>query len=423
MIKIGLMDVDLLDGGTRHPNLAQMKMASYCIKYNQINKCIKDIHLIYKQNELDNLESFDIILVSKVFKFTNIPKQLHQLIRDRCSDLHDLNSPLIPVLEKYKNSKPEKTEILIGGTGFFEDGGNDLEYDVEHSKPYYNLYDDFIKYKVQICGREKSYYNDYLNSSIGFTTRGCFRKCSFCVNKKYNKCMIHSPLEEFIDKNRPIIYLWDDNFFALKNGWEEILDDLNSSGKKYQFRQGLDIRLLDEKRAEKLSKAKYYGDFIFAFDHIQDKDIIENKLKIWKKYCKKETKLYILCAYDARNEGSKYSIKGNYSVEKKDLIDIENTFERISILMKYGCLPYIMRYESYKESPYKGIYTSLARWCNQPGIFKKMSFEEFCIRNQDYAKTTKHCAALRSLELLKKDAPRIYNKYAKLKFSEECEYK
>ncbi len=30
VLNIGMMDVDLLDNGTRHPNLAQMKMAGYC---------------------------------------------------------------------------------------------------------------------------------------------------------------------------------------------------------------------------------------------------------------------------------------------------------------------------------------------------------------------------------------------------------
>ncbi|MPM54753.1 hypothetical protein SDC9_101533 [bioreactor metagenome] len=103
-------------------------------------------------------------------------------------------------------------------------------------------------------------------------------------------------------------------------------------------------------------------------------------------------------------------------VEKKDLIDIKNTFERIHILMKYGCLPYIMRYISYKESPYHGIYTQLARWCNQPSHFKRMSFEEFCIRNQDYAKSDKPCASMRALNLLKEDAPEVYEKYAACKF-------
>lgn len=396
-----------------------MKMASYCIDYTLEKQIDADIHLIYDEFELFCLNSFDLLLVSKVFNFTKIPPQLNKMINNSCNNLRELNGSVVQGLDNCIKSDVKTPILLIGGTGFFDDGGRDLDPIVEHSMPYYDLYKDYIDYKINICGRKKSYYLDYLNASIGFTTRGCFRKCSFCVNKKYDRCHIHSPLEEFLDPSRDIIYLWDDNFFSLREGWEKILDDLNDSGKRYQFRQGLDIRLLTAERAEKLSKARYYGDFIFAFDHIQDKDLIERKLKIWKTYCSKETKLYVLCGYDSRNDDPKYGIKGDYSQEEKDLIDIRNTFERIAILMKYGCLPYIMRYESYKESPYRGVYVSLARWCNQPAIFKKMSFKEFCERNQEYAKTEKLCSSIRALNLLKKDDPETYNKYVNLKYSEE----
>jgi hypothetical protein len=42
-----------------------------------------------------------------------------------------------------------------------------------------------------------------------------------------------------------------------------------------------------------------------------------------------------------------------------------------------------MRFEKYKESEFKDMYTQLARWCNQPSFFKKTSFREFCIRNEE----------------------------------------
>lgn len=30
------------------------------------------------------------------------------------------------------------------------------------------------------------------------------------------------------------------------------------------------------------------------------------------------------------------------------------------------------------------MYIQLARWCNQPGFLKKMSFRQFCVRNEEY---------------------------------------
>ena len=32
-----------------------------------------------------------------------------------------------------------------------------------------------------------------------------------------------------------------------------------------------------------------------------------------------------------------------------------------------------MRYEDYKKSKYSSLYIQIARWCNQPQFFKKMS--------------------------------------------------
>ena len=413
VLKIGMIDVDLLNNGTRHPNLAQLKMSGYCKDYHH------DVRLVYKPDELADLSKFDVLLVSKVFDFTPIPDSLKKMIEGTGEELAELNGSVKEAMVRYANVKPESTLLLIGGTGFFEDGGRDLDFEIEHHMPDYTLYDEYVDEKIS-QGRSPSYYSDYKDVSIGFISRGCFRRCSFCVNKKYRHAFVHcTGIREFYNEKCKVIYLWDDNFLALGRRCIPILEELNALRKPFQFRQGLDIRLMRSEYAELLSKSRYHGDFIFAFDHIQDRDVIEDKLKIWRTYCKKETKLYVLCGYDARSNDSVYGIQGDYTIDQKDLVDIENTFERISILMKYGCLPYIMRYKTYKDSKYKGIYVQLGRWCNQPAIFKKMTFEEFCLRNQYYAKTNRDCAAVRALNLLKEDAPHLYEKYAKLRFVEE----
>ncbi len=421
-LKIGMVDVDLLNNGTRHPNLAQMKISAYCKRQGHI------VNLIYDNENLSQLSRYDFIIVSKVFNFTPVPFELMKLIEQNTSDLDTIedkycriNEPSIAEMLSYYSrvlkKRPETTKILIGGTGFFEDGGRNLDQDIELGMPDYDLYKEYVSEKI-LSGRDKSYYSDYVDCSIGFLTRGCFRKCSFCVNKKYDHAFVNtSDIYSFHKPGNKLIYLWDDNFLSIgRKKSLELLDKLIETNVPFQFRQGLDLRLMNDEVAEKFQHCKYHGDFIFAFDHIQDKEIIIEKLNIWRKHCKKGTKLYVLCGYDARSNDPKYGINMDIPVEKKDLIDIENTFERIHILMKYGCLPYIMRYISYKESPYHGIYTQLARWCNQPSHFKKMSFEEFCVRNQDYVESDRPCASMRALNLLKKDAPEVYDKYATCKF-------
>ena len=264
--------------------------------------------------------------------------------------------------------------------------------------PDYHLYDEFIGKEIA-RGIKPIRYSDYVDYSIGFTTRGCFRKCSFCVNEKYDHVFRHSPVSEFMDKDRKYIYLWDDNILGYPQ-WREVFEELNATGKPFQFRQGMDMRLMTDEKAKVLTSSKYHGDFIFAFDHIAEREIIEQKLKIWQKYSTKVAKLYVLCGYESQDE-----------------VDIANTFERIKILMRYHCLPYIMRHENYNKSKYKGIYITLARWCNQPNFLKKKSFREFCEANQEYKKNQDTlCSSMKTMLEFEKDHPEIAAKYFDMKW-------
>lgn len=258
--------------------------------------------------------------------------------------------------------------------------------DMARQMPYYHLYDRFIEKKLAE-GRRRSYYKDYLEYSIGFLTRGCFRHCPFCVNKLENAILPYSPLQCFLDEERtedgklvrPYIYLWDDNFLAASPDiWRPLLHQLRDTKRSFQFRQGLDERILaespfGEEIAETLSKCNYHGDYIFAFDNWSDRPKIEKALKIWKYHNKKETKFYLFCGYRLTPKS-----------DERILNDVREIFMRIKVLMQYGCLGYIMRHEDFHNHPLSNIYTQIARWCNQPQFYKKMSFWEFCYRNQTF---------------------------------------
>lgn len=360
-MKIGIIDADLLDNGTKHPNLALMKIS----KFHKDKK--DEVTLLVDYNNIDN---YDKVYISKVFTFTNIPSYI-------------IN----------------KANVEIGGTGFFGIEAKPLPNEIEHYMPDYDLYKEYINNKIN-SGVNESYFDDYLNYSIGFTTRGCFRKCEFCVNRKYDKSIKHSPINEFLNPEKPKIHLWDDNFLACDK-WSDILDELIETNKPFQFRQGLDIRLLTDEKAKRLSRVKYSGDFIFAFDHIKDTELIESKLKLWRKYTKKSTKLYLLCGYDSIG-----------------LDDIVNIFKRIEILLKYDCVPYIMRYENYINSEFKDMYIQIARWCNQPRLFKKLTFKKFCFLCQKEHRGKGYCKAVSVMKDFEKQYPDIAKKYFNIKFTE-----
>jgi hypothetical protein len=329
-MKIGLIDSDLIGRKSqRFPNLALMKISTHF-------KLLKN-KVVLLEN-YNNLDEFDNIIISKVFSDTKIPD-----------------------LSKYND------KIVYGGTGFHYENAPFLPMDIEHSIPDYTLYNDFLTHSNI---KNTKYFTDY---SIGFITRGCFRKCEFCVNKRYDKTVYWSDIEEFICHIKPKICLLDDNFLAYGKH-RDILYKLIDIKKPFQFKQGLDIRLLRYDTSEILSSCKYDGDFIFAFDNIKDYNKIEHKLQMWRSYTNKNTKFYVLTAY-----------------ESQDMTDIKNMFSRIELLMKYNCIPYIMRYSSYKNSEFKEIYTNVARWCNQVQFYKKMSFKQFCMAHGANSKISKIC--------------------------------
>lgn len=334
-LKVGIIDADLLDYGTRHPNLALLKVSAFCKEYGHQVRLISSYDELKVNGNPTIKCNFDLLVISRVFKYSKIPEFINSLIKQHL--------------------------IFYGGTGFFEVNGPNLPDEVEHHAPDYTLYNEYIE---KITGGDeklkKRRWNDYLNYSIGFTTRGCIRHCGFCVNRLLNRVVEWSPVSEFLDESRKNIYLWDDNIMAAPpRVFTKVMEDLKNTGKPFQFRQGLDIRLMTEQKAKLLSEVKYHGDYIFAFDHYRMDDPNEKRqveqtikgLKIWRTYCRKSTKLYVLVAYDSQDE-----------------TDIEGTFFRIKILMEHGCLPYIMRFEEYNHSRFKSMYTQLARWCNQPGF-------------------------------------------------------
>lgn len=385
-MKIGIVDADLLDGGTRHPNLALLKLAGF-LHDNNI-----DFKLIDSGKE--DISSYDIIYISKVFSFTKDPEFVEKargtfdLCKFRIGGTgyyaEYIDSPNFSDLRKEDMGKFEHDEFLNSLPN--HRGGKKMGLDMANQMPYYALYDDYIKLKVS-QGKRLSYYKDYLYYSIGFLTRGCFRKCSFCVNRLESLVTPYSNLESFLDNEldekgrlkRPYIYLWDDNFLASSPSvWRPLLEKLIETQRPFQFRQGLDERIIaespyGEEIAQLLSRCKYHGDFIFAFDNWSDRDKIVKALKIWKFYNKKETKFYLFCGYRLKPNDDKRLYK-----------DIWEIFQRIKILMQYGCLGYVMRHEDYHNHELSNIYVQIARWCNQPGFYRNLSFWEYCYKNQSF---------------------------------------
>jgi len=133
------------------------------------------------------------------------------------------------------------------------------------------------------------------NPDATFTTRGCIRKCPFCLVPKIEP--------EFIELDdwpvRPIVC--DNNLLASsKYHFDSVCEKL-SDLKGIDFNQGLDARLLTEYHAKRLSKLnykvlrlafdsrKYEDQFLRAFRILTDAGISPNKIRVLALINYKET--------------------------------------------------------------------------------------------------------------------------------------
>jgi len=144
------------------------------------------------------------------------------------------------------------TGAIVGGSGLGLKA--ELPSEVEHIKPDYSLYPN-IDPRVKDC-------------SIGFTSRGCIRKCPWCiVPEKEGQIKPWARIYEFWDKRHRKIVLLDNNLLAAPN-WRQTMEDLIAEGLKVDFNQGLDIRLVNEENIDYLKRVKLIKQLRFAFDDI-----------------------------------------------------------------------------------------------------------------------------------------------------------
>ena len=323
MATIGIIDADLLAGKQkRFPNLAAMKLSGY-------HKS--------KGNMVSLLPSFQYI--------------------GSCKTVY-----VCCVFTESAAAVPRNLpNAIYGGTGFFFDKATLLPKEVEHTKPDYTLYQQWLKTRSE---EENTDY--YTNASLGFLTRGCFRRCKFCVNRNATASVAASPLVEFYDPSKDRVCLLDDNVLACSAGYRLITDlvkTCEAEKKQFEFKQGIDMRLMRPRTAELFASPAHHGEVIFAFDSLADAKTLRRGLACFRESCpSKGAKAYVLCGF-----------------EGQDWQDIASAFRRIEILWSFGCLAYVMRHENYRKADVacKGIYTGLAAWANQPQMQRAMSLRQF----------------------------------------------
>lgn len=313
-MKIGLIDVD----GHNFPNLALMKISAF-------HKSIGDYVEWY-----DPLTGFvfpyDKVYMSKVFSFTE--------------------DYMYPIYANYieRGGSGYCIETINGKEAYNRAKDKTLPYEIEHIYPDYDLYPEITK-----------------DTAYGFLTRGCPRGCNFChvEAKEGRKSYKVANLSEFWRGQKNIVLL-DPNITACAE-WKDLFQQLIDSKANVDFTQGLDLRLLTEQKLEMLKIMKVKN-LHFAFDRIEDKDVVIPKLELVKRitgYNRAKVNVFVLVGDRERR------------VTEDDLF-------RIYKIRDIGFSPYVMIYDKASLPPSHEL-KRLQRWVNNRVIFFSCNkFEDYC---------------------------------------------
>lgn len=290
-MKIGLIDVD----SHNFPNLALMKLSAWHKKQGDTVEWWRIDEPLY-----------DRVYMAKVFS--------------------DAYSPEHP--EPF-NAK----EVIRGGSGYaiklrngkeiyHKELDPELPYAIEHVYPDYSLYPKYTGYGLPLKKQ----------TAFGFLTRGCPRACEFW-------------------HGQGLICLSDPNILACKES-DQLLKELDDSGAKIEFNQGLDARFITPDTALMLVKMKIINPH-FAMDNMKDIADVERGLVLYKLAYRDVTGKDL----DWRKQKVNVFVLVNYNTT------VSQDLERIMILRGIGFQPYVM---IYNKPSANAIYRRLQRWTNNP---------------------------------------------------------
>jgi hypothetical protein len=218
----------------RFPNLALMKLSRYF--KNQGKK-------VLLTRKSDSVMGADAVFASCIFTFGN-------------SAIH---------VEKL--SKIFGDSLNLGGSGV--DVRLRLDENIERLEPDYSLYPELG------------------DRAIGFLTRGCPRKCPFCiVPVKEGRPLQVSDINGLLQGGRSKLVLLDDNILAHPEA-NSFLEEMVRRDLRVNFTQTLDLRLIDRERAgllrrircenTKFTRPNYY----FSLNDDKNLDLIAKKYRMF----------------------------------------------------------------------------------------------------------------------------------------------
>jgi hypothetical protein len=227
-------------------------------------------------------------------------------------------------------------DTIKGGTGY----GilDELPPEVDAMFPDYSLYPD--------C-----------DHAIGFLTRGCIRKCPWCiVPKKEGAIRAYRSWREVKRPDCRDIVFMDNNVLASEWGLEQ-MEDMIGENVRIDFNQGMDARLITPEVAEVISKLKWMRHVRMSCDTDAMLDTVLDKIYLLKQHGTKPYKVFVYLLVQ----------------------DVASAEKRAVALRNAGVDVFAQPYRDFENSvePTRQM-KDLARWVNHKAIFNSVdSFADY----------------------------------------------
>lgn len=266
-MKIGLID---LDG--KLPNLALMKISSY-YKSQGHTVALNDF-------------SADELYCSVIFGRN----------RSKAEQLRD-----------------QYPHMVIGGTGW--DLSVKLPVEIHDCPPDYDLYTtEFIYQRISRgIGKKENKVKKaetVVNAGIGFSSRGCVRKCGFCiVPKSEGMFRQENELKELLNPKSNVLILLDNNLTADPYVLDKLLE-IKERRLVVDITQGIDVRLLTPEIAQAFGSVKHLRSIHYAWDLKSFEKSVTEGIGILSKFIKPYRQMcFMLTGYDTTFEEDVYRFR------------------------------------------------------------------------------------------------------------------
>lgn len=178
--------------------------------------------------------------------------------------------------------------------------------------------------------------------NMGFTTRGCIRKCGFCVvpEKEGNIRIVGDLLDLWDGKNKRVTIM-DNNILAVPEHFKLICRQARDNNIRIDFNQGLDHRLLTPEIVQELAITPISA-YRFAYDGLGMRKSVNRAVALLHAHGINYAQWYVLVGYNT---------------------SLREDVQRINHLRFLHQRAFVQRYK-----PEDRNYITIARWANHRQI-------------------------------------------------------